>query len=81
MLIDIRDGATLNTPPTPLGALECGSIFNIYQHYLEALPSKFHVSTIITSKLLISFAVLVKICKWKGGLGNISTPTFLISRI
>ena len=60
--------------PTPLGAFECGSIFNIYQPYLEAIPTKFHVLLIITSKILISFAVLAKICTWKGGWGNISTP-------
>ena len=60
--------------PTPLGAFECGSIFYIYQLYLEAIPTKCHVSIIIASKILISFAVLAKICKWKGGLGNISTP-------
>ena len=52
--------------PTPLGAFKCGSIFNIYQPYLEAIPTKFHVSIIITSQLLISFAVLVKISMWKG---------------
>ena len=56
--------------PTPLGAFECGSIFNIYQLYLEAIPTKCHVSIIIASKILISFAVLAKISK----LGNISTP-------
>ena len=58
--------------PTPLGAFECGSIFNIHQLYLEAIPSKFYVSTVITTKILISFAVLVK-NSWKGGWGNIST--------
>ena len=47
--------------PTLLVALEYGSIFNIHQPYLEAIPSKFHVSIIITSKILISFAVLAKI--------------------
>ena len=57
----------------PLGAFECGSIFNTYQSYLEAVPSKFHVSVIVISKILISFAVLAKISMWKGGWGNIST--------
>ena len=54
-------------PPIPisLGAFKCGSIFTIYQPYLEAIPTKFHVST---SKILISFAVLAQI-SWKGGLG------------
>ena len=61
--------------PYPLGAFECGSIFDIYQPYLEAIPTKFHVSIIITSKLLISLiAVLGKISMWKGGWGNILTP-------
>ena len=61
-------------PPilTPLGAFECGTIFDIYQPYLEAIPTNFHVSIIITSKILISFAVLAKISMWKGGWGNIS---------
>ena len=45
--------------PTPLGEFACGSIFNIYQHYLEAIPTKLHGSTIITSKILISFAYIV----------------------
>ena len=59
-----------------------GSIgLNIYQHYLEAIPTKFLVSTIITSKILISFAVLAKISRWKGGWGNISTPTLRISHL
>ena len=48
---------------TPLGAFECFSMFNIYQHYLEAIPSKFHVSIMITSKILVSFAVLAKISR------------------
>ena len=52
--------------PSPLGAFQCGSIFNIYQHFLEAIPTKFLVLTIITSKILISFAVLAKISRWKG---------------
>ena len=60
--------------PTPLGAFECGSIFDIYQPYLEAIPTKFHVLINITSKILISFAVLAKICMWKGSWDNISTP-------
>ena len=60
--------------PSPLGAFGCGSIFDIYQPYLKAIPPKFHVSAIITSKILISFAVLAKISTWKGGWGNISTP-------
>ena len=60
--------------PNPLGAFECGSIFNIYQPYLESIPFNFHVSIIITSKILISFAVLAKISTQKGGLGNILTP-------
>ena len=60
--------------PYPLGAFECGSIFDIYQPYLEAILTKVHVSIIITSKILISFAVLGKISMWKGGLANISTP-------
>ena len=59
--------------PTPLGAFECCSIFIIYQPYLEAIPSKFHVSITITSKILISFAVLAKISTWSGGWGNTST--------
>ena len=29
--------------PTPLGAFESGSIFDIHQPYLEAIPSIFHV--------------------------------------
>ena len=52
--------------PNPLGALECGIILSIYQHYLEALPSIFHVSTIKTSKILISLAVLAKSVIGKG---------------
>ena len=60
--------------PTPLGAFECGSIFNIYQTYLEAIRTKFHVSIIMTRKISISFTVLAKISMGKGGLGNISTP-------
>ena len=59
--------------PTPECAFECGSIFNTYQPCLEAIPTKSHVLTVITS-ILISFAVLAKICTWKGGWGNISTP-------
>ena len=59
---------------TPLGAFETFSMFNIYQHYLEAIPTKFHVSIMITSKILVSFAVLAKISRWKGGWGNISSP-------
>ena len=56
-------------PPilAPLGTFECFSIFNIYQHYLEAIPSKFHVSIIISSKMLVSFAILAKNSRWKGG--------------
>ena len=63
-------------PPisSPLGTFEYGSIFNIYQHYLEASPTKFLVSTIITSMILIPFAVLAIISRWKGSSGNISTP-------
>ena len=61
-------------PPPPPGAFECVFIFDIYQHYLEAIPTEFHVSTVITSKILISFAVLAKISRWKGGWGNILTP-------
>ena len=68
------EGGHMPPIPRPLGAFECGSIFNTYQHYLEAIPTKFLVSTIITSKILISFAVLAKISRWKGGWGNISTP-------
>ena len=68
------EGGHMPPFPTPLGAFECGSIFNINQHYLEAIPTKCHASTMITSKILISFAVLAKISKWKGGLGNIATP-------
>ena len=60
--------------PTPLGAFKCGSIFNIYQPYLKDIPTKFHLSTVLTSKILISFAVLAKISTWKEGSGNISTP-------
>ena len=60
--------------PTPLGAFESGSIFDIHQPYLEAIPSIFHVLITITSKILISYAVLAKISTWKGGWGNISTP-------
>ena len=58
-------------PPisSPLRAFECGSIFNVYQHYLEAIPTKFLVSTMITSKILTSFAVLANTSMWKGRLG------------
>ena len=57
-------------PPIPSPRrFECGSIFNIYQSYLEAIPTKCHVSTVITIKILISFAVLAKISTWKGGWG------------
>ena len=57
-------------PPisSPLGAFECGSIFNIYQHYLEAIPTKFLVLTIITSKILISL-ILLFWPKFQGGKG------------
>ena len=68
------EGAYAPHPPPPPGAFECGSIINIYQPYLEAIPSKFHVSIIIIRKTLISFTVLAKISTWKGGWGNISTP-------
>ena len=56
-------------PPilAPLGIFECFSIFDIHQHYLEAIPSKFHVSIIISSKMLVSFANLAKNSRWKGG--------------
>ena len=68
--------------PTLLGAFEYGSIFDIYQHYLEAIPTKFLTLTIVTSKILISFAVLAKISRWRGGWGNIyRPPTLLISHI
>ena len=60
--------------PTLLVAFNCCSIFDIYQHYLEVIPSKFLVSTMITSKILISFAILAKISRLKGVWGNISTP-------
>ena len=56
-------------PPilAPLGTFKCFSIFNIHQHYLEAIPSKSHVSIIISSKMLVSFAILAKNSRWKGG--------------
>ena len=60
---------------------ECGSIFNIYQHYLEAIPTKFDVSIMITSMMLISFAGWPKSLGGKG-IGVIyRPPTFLISHI
>ena len=61
-------------PPilAPLGTFECFFIFNIYQHYLEAIPSKSYVSIIISSKMLVSFAILAKNSRWKGS--NISRP-------
>ena len=68
------EGGHMPPIPSPLGAFECGSIFNVYQHYLEAIPTKFLVSTMITSKILISFAVLAKISTWKGGLGLYIDP-------
>ena len=69
-----REGWHMPPFPTHLGVFECGSIFNINQHYLEAIPTKCHASTIIRSKILISFAVLAKTSEWNLGLGNISTP-------
>ena len=54
----------------------CGSIFNSHRHYGEAIPTKCHVSTIITSITLISFSILAKIPRWKEGFGKIST-TFI----
>ena len=38
---------------TPLGAFESFSMFNIYQHYLEAIPTKFHVSSYYPLAVLI----------------------------
>ena len=67
--------------PTPLGAFECGSIFNIYQPYLKDIPTKFQLSTVLTSKILISFAVLAKISTWKRLRVIYRPPTFLISHI
>ena len=42
-------------PPmlAPLGVFECFSTFNIDQHYLEAILSKFHASIRITSKIQV----------------------------
>ena len=54
-------------PPILAPLLECFSLFNIYQHYLEAIPSKFHASIIISSKMLVSFAILAINSRWKGG--------------
>ena len=55
-------------PPilAPLGIFECFSIFDIHQHYLEAIPSIFHVSIIISSKMLVSLN-FAKNSRWKGG--------------
>ena len=49
--------------PYPLVAFESGFISNTNQHHLEAIPSKFRVSIIITSKILVSFAVLARISR------------------
>ena len=57
------EGGHIPPIPYPLGAFESISIFNTNQHYLEAIPSKFHVSIIITSKILVSFAILARISR------------------
>ena len=57
------EGGHMPLIPYPLGAFENSSISNTNQHYLEAIPSKFHVSIIITSKILVSFAVLARISR------------------
>ena len=41
---------------------------------LRLIPTKCHVSTIITNKTLISFSISGKISRWKGGRANIPTP-------
>ena len=38
------EGGHMPPIPSPLGASECCSIFNVYQHYLEAIPTKFLVN-------------------------------------
>ena len=57
------EGGHMPPIPYPLGAFESGSISNTNQHYIEAIPPKFHVSIIITSKILVSFAVLARISR------------------
>ena len=73
------EGGHMPPIPSPLGAFECG--FYTYQHYLEAIPIKFLVSTIITSRILISFALLTKISSGKGVGVIYQAPTLLISHI
>ena len=75
------EGGHMPPIPSPLGAFECGSIFNIYQHYLGAIPTKFLVLNIITSKILISFAVWLKSLGGKGVGVIYRPPTLLISHI
>ena len=41
---------------------------------LRLIPTKCHVSTIITNKTLISFSISGKISGWKGGRANIPNP-------
>ena len=41
---------------------------------LRLIPTKCHVSTIITNKTLISFSISGKISRWKGSRANIPTP-------
>ena len=57
------EGGHMPPIPYPLGAFESSSISNNNQHYLEAIPSQFHVSIIITSKILESLAVLARMSR------------------
>ena len=60
--------------PTLLSGILMWLYLYSHQPCLEAIPTKSHVSPVIKSKILISFAVLAKISTCKGGWGNISTP-------